>query len=202
MCRPRREPGSSDVSSPRVLRWPKACDFTAQFSVAVVPWHPALGIGGKRLGVPLQLGQVVERVRLVQLARVDQTHEQIANLGPIPGLVEQGVLAVQDRLLQGPLAHVVVQRRPGLAQEQRQLLPVLERIADRAAEGRIRLGTLLPELPFQPTAERLHHRPARFLMESQTGFGRQPMLPRHGIVAINHGQRFEQVAGRLPGKRS
>ena len=34
-------------------------------------------------------------------------------------------------------------------------------------------------------------------MELQTGLGRQPTLPRHGIVAIDHGQRFEQVAARL-----
>ena len=34
-------------------------------------------------------------------------------------------------------------------------------------------------------------------MEPQTGLGRQPTLPRHGIVAIDHGQRFEQVAAQL-----
>src|SRR5512135_3195740 len=76
--------------------------------VAVVPRHPELGADRKRVGVPLQLGQVVERVGLVQLAGVDQAHEKIANAGPVPGLVEQRVLAVQDRLLQGPFAHVVV----------------------------------------------------------------------------------------------
>ena len=34
-------------------------------------------------------------------------------------------------------------------------------------------------------------------MELQPRLGRQPTLPRHGIVAIDHGQRFEQVAARL-----
>ena len=34
-------------------------------------------------------------------------------------------------------------------------------------------------------------------MEPQTRLGRQLTLPRHGIVAIDHGQRFEQVAARL-----
>src|SRR6516164_11322276 len=135
--------------------------------VAVVPWHPELGARRKRVGVQLQLRQVVERVRLVQLARVDQAHEQIANLRPITGLVEQGILAVQDGLLQGKFAHVVVQRRTGLTQEQRQLLPVLQRIADRTAEGRIGFGTLLAQLPLQPITQRLHRRPARLLMEPQ-----------------------------------
>src|SRR6185437_3105002 len=40
--------------------------------VSVVPRHPTLGARGQLLGVLLQLGQVVERVRPVQLARVDQ----------------------------------------------------------------------------------------------------------------------------------
>ena len=34
-------------------------------------------------------------------------------------------------------------------------------------------------------------------MELQTRLGRQPTLPRDGIVAIDHGQRFEEVAARL-----
>ena len=34
-------------------------------------------------------------------------------------------------------------------------------------------------------------------MELQTRLGRQLTLPRHGVVAIDHGQRFEQVATRL-----
>src|SRR5262249_16827739 len=82
-------------------------------------------------------GYVVERVDLVQVAGVDQAHEQVADAGPVLGLVEQGILAVQDGLLQGPLAHIVVQRGTGLTQEQRQLLPVPQHVADGAAEGRI-----------------------------------------------------------------
>ena len=34
-------------------------------------------------------------------------------------------------------------------------------------------------------------------MELQPRLGRQPSLPGHGIVAVDHGQRFEQVAARL-----
>jgi hypothetical protein len=41
----------------------------------------------------LQLGQVVERVGLVQLTGVDQAHEQVANTSAVAGLGEQGVLA-------------------------------------------------------------------------------------------------------------
>src|SRR5262249_36953653 len=48
--------------------------------VAVVPRHPTLGARRKRVGVLLQFGQVVERVGLVQLAGIDQAHEQIADM--------------------------------------------------------------------------------------------------------------------------
>src|SRR5262245_26852183 len=69
------------------------------------------GAGRECAGVLLQLGPVVERIDPVQLAGGDQAHEQIAHAGAVLGLVEQRVLAMQDRLLQRPLAHVVVQRR-------------------------------------------------------------------------------------------
>src|SRR3954470_5869849 len=98
---------------------------------AVVPRHPEPGAGRKLVSVSPQLGQVVERVGTVQLAGVDQAHEQVADGGAVPRLVEQGVLAVQDGLLQGPLAQIVVQRRTGLTQEQRQRTPVPEHVTDR-----------------------------------------------------------------------
>src|SRR5262245_1239317 len=91
---------------------------------AVVPGHPPRGAGRDLVGVPLQLGQVVERVGLVQLAGVDQAQEQVADAGPVLRLVNQRMLAVQKDLLQGPLADVVVQQRLGLTQQQRQILHV------------------------------------------------------------------------------
>ena len=46
------------------------------------------------LGVFLQLGEVVERVGVLQLRGVDQAHEQIAHFGTVGGLIEQAVLAI------------------------------------------------------------------------------------------------------------
>ena len=70
----------------------------------------------------LQLGQVIEGIGPAELAGVNEAHEDVAHVGAVARLVEQGVLAVQDGLLQSTFADVVVQRSPGLAQEECQLL--------------------------------------------------------------------------------
>jgi hypothetical protein len=41
--------------------------------IAVIPGHPFRWISLQRRGVPLQLGQIIERIGSVQLAGVDQT---------------------------------------------------------------------------------------------------------------------------------
>ena len=61
----------------------------------------------------INLGEVLERIGPAQLAGVDQTHEQVAYVRAAAGLEKQGVLAMQDRTLQYPLADIVVQRRTG-----------------------------------------------------------------------------------------
>jgi hypothetical protein len=44
--------------------------------------------------VALQLDQVVEGVSSTQLAGVDQAHEQIADLRPMQGAVEERILSM------------------------------------------------------------------------------------------------------------
>ena len=63
--------------------------------LAVIPGHPFRWITLQLRGVPLLLGQIIERIGSVQLAGVNQTHEQIADSGAIQRLVEERVLAVQ-----------------------------------------------------------------------------------------------------------
>ncbi len=47
----------------------------------------------------VQRGQVVEWIDAAELAGVDQTHEEITDPSPVPGLVKQRVFAVEDGLL-------------------------------------------------------------------------------------------------------
>ena len=82
----------------------------------------------------------------VDLGRVDQAHEDVAHARAVERLVEERVLAVLDRLLQGPLANVVVERRAGCPEEDRQPLPAVEHVVDRAAERGVRFHQPLREL--------------------------------------------------------
>jgi len=66
----------------------------------------------------LQLGEVIEGIGVIQFAGVDETHEQIAHLGAVRGLIEQTILPMQNAFLQCPFNDVRIQRRAGLAEEE------------------------------------------------------------------------------------
>jgi len=48
----------------------------------------------------LQRGQVVEGIGAVQLTRMNQAHEEVADLRAVLCLVEQRIFSMQDGLLQ------------------------------------------------------------------------------------------------------
>ena len=60
----------------------------------VVPGHPLRRRLLQFFRVPLQLVQIVERIGAIQLAGVDQAHEQIADTGSISSLIKQRILAM------------------------------------------------------------------------------------------------------------
>src|SRR5262249_17504703 len=54
-----------------------------------------------------QQSEIVERIGAIQLAGVDQAHEQITDPGSVHCLIEECVLAVQDGFLQGTLNQIM-----------------------------------------------------------------------------------------------
>jgi hypothetical protein len=56
--------------------------------ILVIPRHPIGRFALQLRRVPLQLGQIIERIRATQLAAMDQTHEQIAHASAIPILIK------------------------------------------------------------------------------------------------------------------
>ena len=104
--------------------------------VAVVPRHPLRRSLFQLLSVPEQFGQIAEGIGVVQLAGVDQAHEEVAHARSVHLLIEERVLPVQDCLLQCPLDDIVVEWRAFLPQEQRQLRPAPEQVRDCFAQPR------------------------------------------------------------------
>jgi hypothetical protein len=81
--------------------------FSVHFCSTLVPRHPLRRTRLGFRGMPEQLRQVIERVGLVQFAGMDQAHEQIAHPRPVRRLIEERVLAVQNRLLQSAFGDVM-----------------------------------------------------------------------------------------------
>ena len=76
--------------------------------------------------MPLQLGEVVERIGAREFAGVDQAHEQIAGFGAVQRAIEQSILAMQHRAFERAFADIVVQRCAGFPQKRRQPFPVAQ----------------------------------------------------------------------------
>ncbi len=93
----------------------------------------------------------------VELHRVDEAHEEIPHVSAILAPVEERILPVEDGLLESSLAHVVVQRRAGLSQEERQLRPMLPQVLEGCAQAGVRLHSSLPDLLLEPPGELLHY---------------------------------------------
>ena len=116
----------------------------------------------------LQFGQVVEGIGPAELAGVDETHEHIADVSAVLGLVEQRILSMNYGPFQCPLDDVVVQRRSGLTQEEGQLLSVPEQVGDGCTEPRVGFHEPVLELPRAPYPKLLHDRATLGLVEGQS----------------------------------
>lgn len=60
-----------------------------------------------------KLREVVERIGSIQLAGVNQAHEQIAGMRSAQCLVKQRVSAIEDRFLQSAFDQIVIDGAPG-----------------------------------------------------------------------------------------
>ena len=89
---------------------------------------------------------VVEGVDFVELAGVEDGHEQVAKPCPDPGFVEHGVLPMEDRLFEGPLAGIVIDGGSWLAQKEGERLPMTLQIGDRLAQDTVGFDQTLVEL--------------------------------------------------------
>ena len=117
--------------------------------------------------MPFEFREVVEGIGPAEFAGVNQAHEDVPDVSAMAGPVKQGVPPMTDRLFQCLFTDVIVQGGSGHAQEQRQLLPVLQQVRDGPAQRRVRLHQPLVKLPHKPGMEFLHDRTALGLMKLQ-----------------------------------
>ncbi len=118
--------------------------------LVVIPGEPLFRVFEQLRGVFLQGRQVVERVDPVEPAGMNETHEQVPDVGPVFGPEKEGVLAMKNGLFEGLLAEVIVQRGPRNPQKQGQWLPVLEHVGDGLAQGGVGLDPAFIPLFLQP----------------------------------------------------
>ena len=64
----------------------------------------------------LQGSQIVEGIPARKLARVDQTHEEIAHVRAVERPIEVGIFSVKNGLLQTPLDALLSRGRPAGAE--------------------------------------------------------------------------------------
>ena len=67
--------------------------------------------------MPLQFGEVVERVGAAEFAGVDQAHEKIAHLGAVERAVKQRVLAMEHSAFEDLFAKIIINRRARVGAE-------------------------------------------------------------------------------------
>lgn len=107
--------------------------------------------------------------------------------------VKQRVLAVADRLLQGQLANVVVQRGARHAQKQRERRLVLDHVAQGLAQAAIRFDLLARQLLVHTDMESQHQGRAVAAMIVEALHGRHVALFAEGVVAVQLGQTVDHV---------
>lgn len=57
--------------------------------LAVIPWQPIRWNTLQLVGVPLQIGQIIERIGSIQFALMDQTYQQVAHSTAVQNLVDK-----------------------------------------------------------------------------------------------------------------
>ncbi len=167
------------------------------FRLRIIPRQPVRGPRLHLLGVVRQGQQIGEGIDPIEPAGVDQTHEHVADPGAIKRLVAEAVLAMHDRHFERLLAAVVVQRSAGLAEEQRQRLPVFEHIADGLPEAGVGFDVLAVEFFLHPRFELRHLRRTVGLMIREARGGIHFLRLGLGVEEVDLAQGVEHVPAFL-----
>ena len=112
----------------------------------VIPGEPAFGVFKELRGVFLKGRQVMKGVDAVEGASVNEAHEQIPDVSPVLGFIEQRIFPMLDRPLKNLLTKVVVQWGPWNGYKQGQRPPMVEHIGNGLPHGGIAFHPPLTQL--------------------------------------------------------
>ncbi len=136
----------------------------------------------------LQLVQVVEGIGVAELACVDETHEEIADVRPVQGLVEERTFPVENGLFQSHFAKVVIDRGAGDMEEPGELFPVGSHVGNCLTQAGVGLHLVLRQLFTKPFLKHIHQRIAFGLMKTLPLLGNHllPLCQRLVFVDLGH----------------
>jgi len=140
----------------------------------------------------VELSQVIERISARELAGVDETHEDVAEVGAIWGLIEQRVFAMQDCFFQGTFAEVVVQRCSSFPQKQCEAIATVGHVGNRRAQAGVRLDAVLLKLFGEPSFQLIHQRPTVDLMKADAFFRRHLLFVCYRIIRTRGRERLRR----------
>ena len=88
----------------------------------------------------------MEGVDAVEGARVNQTHEQIADVSPVFGPIKQRIFSMKNRLFQNLFTNIIIEWRSRNPEKQGQRFPMFQHIGDGLSHGGVGLDLPLIEL--------------------------------------------------------
>ena len=150
----------------------------------------------------MQGHQIVVGIYFHEATGMNDAHEHIPDIGPELAFIEQGILPIENRPLQRSFAKIVIQRGSWNAQEEGELLPVLEHVLNGFAQSGVWLNQFPVELFFKPGLEIVHHGTAVFLVIREPSFGRHVSHPGDLIIFVylpNLLNDISALIGEAPG---
>src|SRR5580700_5872327 len=130
----------------------------------------------------------------MELGGVNERHEDVADVGAALASVEERAFAISDGHLEGSLGDVVVEGGTWFSQEERELLPALEKVVEGLPEVGVGLDAFFSELGRHAGADLLHEGGALGLVGEQALLVRGAARLAFVVEFVDEGESLEDEA--------
>ena len=87
---------------------------------------------------------------------MNQAHEQVTDICPVLGFIEERIFSVHNCHLKGIFTNIIIQRGFFNSEKERQGLPMVEHIVDRLAQTGVWFDFFVVKLLTQPAMQVVH----------------------------------------------